>query len=142
VRLELDDDELAVCLSGSRALVYPSKYEGFGLPPLEALACGVPVISTLQASLPESVGRLTLPISGHSTAEVSQQLRRAGTPAIRKHFRAEGPRWAASFGWTDLADAFVESAASLLDGGPDSNSSSLVSSVVDSYTAAVRRIQA
>ena len=49
-------DDLAAVTAGARALVYPSLYEGFGLPPLEAMACGVPVIASNVASLPEVVG--------------------------------------------------------------------------------------
>lgn len=52
----LSDDELPQIYAGSSMLVYPSIYEGFGLPPLEAMACGVPVIASNRASLPEVVG--------------------------------------------------------------------------------------
>ncbi|HET7307837.1 MAG TPA: glycosyltransferase family 1 protein [Gammaproteobacteria bacterium] len=52
----LSDDELPQVYAGSSMLVYPSIYEGFGLPPLEAMACGVPVIASNRASLPEVVG--------------------------------------------------------------------------------------
>ncbi|HET8551271.1 MAG TPA: glycosyltransferase family 1 protein, partial [Gammaproteobacteria bacterium] len=52
----LSDDELPQVYAGSCMLVYPSIYEGFGLPPLEAMACGVPVIASNRASLPEVVG--------------------------------------------------------------------------------------
>jgi alpha-1,3-rhamnosyl/mannosyltransferase len=52
----LDGDELPQVYAGSSMLVYPSIYEGFGLPPLEAMACGVPVIASNRASLPEVVG--------------------------------------------------------------------------------------
>jgi glycosyltransferase involved in cell wall biosynthesis len=51
-----DDDDLAAIYSGARAFVYPSFYEGFGLPPLEAMQCGVPVITSNTSSLPEVVG--------------------------------------------------------------------------------------
>ena len=50
------DDELADLYSGATALVYPSLYEGFGLPPLEAMACGTPVITSNVSSLPEVAG--------------------------------------------------------------------------------------
>ena len=50
------DDELADLYSGATALLYPSVYEGFGLPPLEAMACGSPVITSNVSSLPEVAG--------------------------------------------------------------------------------------
>jgi len=50
------DEDLPALYSGAMAFVYPSRYEGFGLPPLEAMACGVPVICSRAASLPEVVG--------------------------------------------------------------------------------------
>ncbi len=50
------DDDLAPLYSGARAFVYPSLYEGFGLPPLEAMQCGTPVVTSNTSSLPEVVG--------------------------------------------------------------------------------------
>lgn len=50
------DEEISLYYKNATALVYPSKYEGFGLPPLEAMACGCPVISSNSSSLPEVVG--------------------------------------------------------------------------------------
>jgi alpha-1,3-rhamnosyl/mannosyltransferase len=50
------DDQLADLYSGATALVYPSLYEGFGLPPLEAMACGTPVVTSNVSSLPEVAG--------------------------------------------------------------------------------------
>jgi glycosyltransferase involved in cell wall biosynthesis len=52
----VDDGDLATLYSGALAFVYPSLYEGFGLPPLEAMQCGVPVITSDRSSLPEVVG--------------------------------------------------------------------------------------
>lgn len=52
----VDDDKLPILYSGANVMVYPSIYEGFGLPPLEAMACGTPVITSNVASLPEVVG--------------------------------------------------------------------------------------
>jgi len=57
---QLPDQDLPAVYSGARALVYPSTYEGFGLPPLEAMACGTPVICSNVSSIPEVVGDCTL----------------------------------------------------------------------------------
>ncbi len=103
IRLDLDDDDLAVCFSGAEALIYPSLYEGFGLPPLESLAVGTPVITTLTSSLPESVGTLTIPISGNSPEELGECLNAALSQSWRTRIRAEGPLWASRFQWGTTA---------------------------------------
>jgi len=62
----LDNDRPAI-ISGAKMLVYPSHYEGFGMPPLEALACGLPVICADNSSLPEVVGSAAELISSNDT---------------------------------------------------------------------------
>ena len=52
----IDDEDLAPLYSGAEWFVFTSQYEGFGLPPLEAMACGCPVIASNNSSLPEVVG--------------------------------------------------------------------------------------
>lgn len=63
----VDDEELAALYSGAQAFLYPSLYEGFGLPVLEAMACGCPVISSNSASLPEVVGNAAITASPTNT---------------------------------------------------------------------------
>lgn len=73
----LPREELAQVIAGALTLIYPSIYEGFGLPPLEAMACGVPVIASDVSSLPEVVGDTGLLINPHddeTLAEVIQKL--------------------------------------------------------------------
>lgn len=67
--------ELPVIYAGSQLLVYPSLYEGFGLPPLEAMACGVPVIASRRASLPEVVGDAGLMVEPQDTNAIAQNMR-------------------------------------------------------------------
>ena len=109
-RLELSDDQLAACFAGAHAVIYPSLYEGFGMPPLEALAVGTPVITTLKSSLPESVGSLSLEISGQNPLELHAQIIRAGDPLWRARVAAEGPVWASRFRWEDTADHILSRA--------------------------------
>ena len=63
-------------MNGALAFVYPSLYEGFGLPPLEAMACGTPVITSNRSSLPEVVGAAALLVDPGDTAELADAMAR------------------------------------------------------------------
>lgn len=66
----LAKDEVPLIMCGAKAFVFPSKYEGFGMPPLEAMACGTPVITSNTSSLPEVVGDAGLLINPESVEEI------------------------------------------------------------------------
>ena len=66
--------DLATIMAGAVALVYPSIYEGFGLPPLESMACGVPVIASNVSSLPEVVGDTGLLIDPQDASAIAQAM--------------------------------------------------------------------
>jgi glycosyltransferase involved in cell wall biosynthesis len=68
------DKMLAPLLSGAIAFVYPSLYEGFGLPVLEAMQCGAPVITTNRSSLPEVVGKAAVTVDGLNVTELAEAL--------------------------------------------------------------------
>ena len=70
------DEDLPALYTLASGLVYPSLYEGFGFPPLEALACGTPAITSNTSSLPESVGDAALLVDPHNTTALSSALRR------------------------------------------------------------------
>ncbi|MDN5934780.1 MAG: glycosyltransferase family 4 protein [Nitrosospira sp.] len=107
-RVELTDDELGLAYNGAQTLVYPSLYEGFGMPVLEAMACGCPVITTQHGSLAQAAGNAACVISGESSGELLQALDRVREPAERKRLRAAGLSHASRFRWRHLADAFVQ----------------------------------
>lgn len=67
-------EDLPYLYSAARCLVYPSLYEGFGLPPLEAMACGCPVITSNTSSLPEVVGDAGVMINPHSIEEIAKAI--------------------------------------------------------------------
>lgn len=71
----LSRTDLATVIAGALTLIYPSIYEGFGLPPLEAMACGVPVIASDVSSLPEVVGDTGLLINPHDADAVAQAIK-------------------------------------------------------------------
>ena len=68
------DNELAVLYSGAYAFLYPSLYEGFGLPPLEAMQCGAPVITSNSSSLPEVIGDCGIMIDPTSISELTDAI--------------------------------------------------------------------
>lgn len=91
-------------LSGCTALVYPSLYEGFGLPPLEAMACGAPVITSNVSSLPEVVGDAALMVDPYSEEELYQAMRRmAESESLRSQYRQRGLERAKLFTWDKCA---------------------------------------
>ena len=91
-------------LGGARALVYPSLYEGFGLPPLEAMACGTPVVTSDVASLPEVVGDAALLVDPLHTDELASAIERLWhDEALRADLRARGLARARQFTWEATA---------------------------------------
>jgi glycosyltransferase involved in cell wall biosynthesis len=69
-----DRDRVAI-YSGASLFVYPSQYEGFGIPPLEAMACGVPTITSDNSSLPEAVGNGARQVSAGSVDQLTQAIK-------------------------------------------------------------------
>ncbi len=98
------DDVLACLYSAATALVWPTFYEGFGLPPLEALACGCPVIVSNVTSLPEVVGDAGVLLDPGDVASWNTAMRRmVEDPRWREDWRRRGPERAAQFSWARCA---------------------------------------
>lgn len=70
----VEDKHRAALYSGASLFVYPSKYEGFGIPPLEAMACGAPVITSDNSSLPEAVGDAAIKVKAESVTQLAKQM--------------------------------------------------------------------
>jgi glycosyltransferase involved in cell wall biosynthesis len=97
-------EALPVLYSMADCLAYPSLYEGFGLPPLEAMACGTPVVTSNVASLPEVCGDAALLVDPSSVTEISAALQRVLTDAaLRTQMIERGRDQAARFDWTTSA---------------------------------------
>jgi glycosyltransferase involved in cell wall biosynthesis len=94
----------AALLAGSRSLVYPSLYEGFGLPVVEALAAGVPVLTSEVSSLPEVAGDAALLVDPRDVEAIADGMRRlVEDETLRRRLAEAGPRRAAKFTWKDTA---------------------------------------
>lgn len=102
--------DLPAVYAGARLFIYPSVYEGFGFPPLEAMACGVPVISTLSSSLIENLqgaAELVPPDNVPALAEAIRLL--VSDDALRARRRAHGLKHAGQYRWEQTAKATLNS---------------------------------
>lgn len=100
----LADEDLVKLYNLCKLFFFPSLYEGFGLPILEAMACGAPVITSNNSSLPEVVGRQDVLFDASNPQAMVEALHRALTnPAFLKDLADYGPKQADQFSWSDTA---------------------------------------
>ena len=105
----VDDDELSCWYSASDCFVFPSMFEGFGLPPLEAMQCGAPVITTTASSLPEVVGDAAITVEPYDADAFAAAIRRVVTnESLRAEMREQGLARAASFTWSRTASSTLD----------------------------------
>ena len=94
------DEDLPALYNLAEVFVFPSLYEGFGLPPLEAMACGTPVITSRSSSLPEVVGEAGLMVSSTDSEALAQAMRSAlDDPTVREDLARKGVQQAQKFSW-------------------------------------------
>lgn len=105
----VDDADLPKLYRQATAFVYPSLFEGFGLPPVEAMACGTPVITSNVSSLPEVTGGAALLIDPMDQSSIeSALLTITGDQGLRKHLRELGIEQAKKFTWQAAAEKTLQ----------------------------------
>lgn len=98
-------DDLPVFYSGASVVVYPSIFEGFGLPVIEAMACGVPVITSLGSSLEEIAKDAAILVDPYSVSEIANAIERVANDAeLQVRLRNSGLRRAAQFSYRRMAE--------------------------------------
>lgn len=100
---ELPEEDLAACYAGAQCLVLPSMYEGFGLPALEAMACGCPVVVSGAGGLLEVVGDAALVLDPSSPESLAAALLKASDDATARELAGRGLRRARAFSWDRTA---------------------------------------
>jgi glycosyltransferase involved in cell wall biosynthesis len=98
------DEDLPVLYSATSCFVYPSRYEGFGLPPLEAMACGAPVVCSERTSLPEVVGRAGILVDPEDPDALGGAIKRVlESSDVRDDLRARALARSKQFSWDQVA---------------------------------------
>jgi len=116
------DGDLPALYSAAELFVFPSLYEGFGLPPLEAMACGTPVIASNASSLPEVVGEAGVLIDPRDVSGLAEAMRRVLTDErLREEMQIKGLERAKQFTWGRAAAMTLEVYHSLLGRGLDAD---------------------
>jgi glycosyltransferase involved in cell wall biosynthesis len=98
------DEDLPALYNGADLFCFPSLYEGFGLPVLEAMACGTPVVTSNSTSLPEVAGEAALLVDPYDVEAIAEAMRRVlEEPELAAELRERGLKRAAEFTWERTA---------------------------------------
>lgn len=109
-------EDMTPLICGATAFVFPSLYEGFGMPPLEAMACGIPVLTSGEASLPEVTGDCAVICDAYSVRDIAKGLYRLyKSPDLRKDLSRRGLERAKTFTWEKSAEKLYEIYKELAD---------------------------
>lgn len=105
----VEDKDVPLLMSGAMIFCFPSLYEGFGMPPLEAMACGTPVITSNTSSLPEVVGDAALLVDPLSVESIALGIKKAvADKELRAEMSAKGLIQCKKFSWEKSAELFLD----------------------------------
>ena len=117
---DLSQTQVVGLYNGATLLVHPTLYEGWGLPVLEAMQCGTPVLTSNVSSLPEVAGDAAILVDPTSSPDIAQgMIRVLGDADWRAELRARGLRQASQFTWHDTAQRVLGSYAQAMDQAPN-----------------------
>ena len=101
----ITDDELPYLYNGAECFVFPSLYEGFGLPPLEAMACGTPVVSANTSCLPEVLGDAAIYFDPLNIEEMAKVMAEVGRNySLKRELKAKGIKQARLYSFDRMAE--------------------------------------
>jgi glycosyltransferase involved in cell wall biosynthesis len=105
----ISNEELVLLYNAATLFAFPSRYEGFGLPPLEAMACGTPVVAANNSSIPEIVGEAAVLVETENVEAIASAISRVlSDQSLQKNLSTKGSAQAACFSWTKCALETVE----------------------------------
>jgi alpha-1,3-rhamnosyl/mannosyltransferase len=105
----IPEDDLPAAMAGATGFIYPSYYEGFGFPVVQAMAVGTPVITSTVSSLPEIAGDAALCVNPHKSGEISDAMRQVlSQSSVCEEMSTRGRKRAESFRWSECARQSLE----------------------------------
>lgn len=104
----VDDKDKPALYSLANIFIYPSFYEGFGFPPLEAMACGTPVISSFSSSLPEVVGNAGMMLDPYNVNDLTKVIEELlNNKDLQEDLKQKGLEQVKKFSWDDAAESYL-----------------------------------
>lgn len=101
----IEEEDSPLLLSGAKLFCFPSLYEGFGMPPVEAMACGAPVLTAKAASMPEVLGENAVYIDPLSTKDIADGIERVlRDEVLQTHLKTAGPEYAKRYDWANSVE--------------------------------------
>ena len=111
----VSDSMLPKLYRGATALVFVSLYEGFGLPIIESMSCGTPVLTSNVASMPEAAGGAAILVNPKDSEEISDAMRTiANDDSLREQLRLKGLEWSKQFNWDKTCTVVMDALARLM----------------------------